>query len=223
MIEWWGPILVEYYAGTEGNGATFIASEDWLHASGLGRPRRASASCTSSTRTATTSRPTTEGTIYFASGRAVRVPQRPGEDREARDSRAAALDARRRRLRRRRRLPVPDRSQGVHDHLGRREHLSAGDRGRARHPPEGRRRRRVRHPRRGLRRAGEGGRAADRRRRADPTTRRASSSRYAASALAGFKVPRSIDFEAELPRLPTGKLYKRMLRDRYMGKTTTIV
>ena len=29
------------------------------------------------------------------------------------------------------------------------------------------------------------------------------------------KCPRSIDFEAELPRLPTGKLYKRLLRDRY--------
>lgn len=31
------------------------------------------------------------------------------------------------------------------------------------------------------------------------------------------KVPRSIDFDAELPRLPTGKLYKRVLRDRYWG------
>ncbi len=29
------------------------------------------------------------------------------------------------------------------------------------------------------------------------------------------KSPRSIDFEAELPRLPTGKLYKRLLKDRY--------
>ena len=29
------------------------------------------------------------------------------------------------------------------------------------------------------------------------------------------KCPRSIDFEEELPRLPTGKLYKRQLRDRY--------
>jgi long-chain acyl-CoA synthetase len=37
-------------------------------------------------------------------------------------------------------------------------------------------------------------------------------------------MPRSIDFEAELPRLPTGKLYKRILRDRYWGKgDTTIV
>jgi long-chain acyl-CoA synthetase len=33
--------------------------------------------------------------------------------------------------------------------------------------------------------------------------------------LARQKVPRSIDFEVELPRLPTGKLYKRILRDRY--------
>lgn len=33
--------------------------------------------------------------------------------------------------------------------------------------------------------------------------------------LAGYKVPRSIDFEAELPRHPSGKLYIRRLRDRY--------
>ena len=29
------------------------------------------------------------------------------------------------------------------------------------------------------------------------------------------KCPRSVDFDAALPRLPTGKLYKRVLRDRY--------
>jgi long-chain acyl-CoA synthetase len=33
--------------------------------------------------------------------------------------------------------------------------------------------------------------------------------------LAGYKVPRSIDFEAELPRHESGKLYIRHLRDRY--------
>lgn len=32
------------------------------------------------------------------------------------------------------------------------------------------------------------------------------------------KCPRSVDFEEELPRLPTGKLYKRLLRDRYWGE-----
>jgi long-chain acyl-CoA synthetase len=39
--------------------------------------------------------------------------------------------------------------------------------------------------------------------------------------LAHIKCPRSIDFEEELPRLPTGKLYKRLLRDRYWGERTS--
>jgi long-chain acyl-CoA synthetase len=33
--------------------------------------------------------------------------------------------------------------------------------------------------------------------------------------LAGYKVPRSVDFESELPRTAAGKLYVRRLRDRY--------
>ena len=38
MIDWWGPILVEYYAGTEGNGATVITSQQWLgHRGSVGR------------------------------------------------------------------------------------------------------------------------------------------------------------------------------------------
>ena len=31
-------------------------------------------------------------------------------------------------------------------------------------------------------------------------------------------VPEAVDFADELPRLPTGKLYKRILRDTYWGK-----
>ncbi|AUC94377.1 acyl-CoA synthetase [Bradyrhizobium sp. SK17] len=47
---------------------------------------------------------------------------------------------------------------------------------------------------------------------------------FCAGSLSRQKVPRSVDFEAELPRLPTGKLYKRLLRDRYWGnKTSRIV
>lgn len=38
---------------------------------------------------------------------------------------------------------------------------------------------------------------------------------YARERLAGYKVPRSIDFEETLPRHPSGKLYTRRLRDRY--------
>ena len=53
MIEWWGPILHEYYAGTEGNGFVYCNSDQWLaHPGTVGQPR-ATASCTSATTTAT--------------------------------------------------------------------------------------------------------------------------------------------------------------------------
>ncbi len=39
MIEWWGPIIHEYYAGTEGNGLAYCNSEDWLaHKGTVGKP-----------------------------------------------------------------------------------------------------------------------------------------------------------------------------------------
>ena len=39
MIEWWGPIIIEYYAGSEGIGMTMLGSEDWLaHPGSVGRP-----------------------------------------------------------------------------------------------------------------------------------------------------------------------------------------
>jgi long-chain acyl-CoA synthetase len=41
--------------------------------------------------------------------------------------------------------------------------------------------------------------------------------------VARYKLPRSIDFVAELPRDPSGKLYKRKLRDPYwQGRATAI-
>jgi long-chain acyl-CoA synthetase len=38
---------------------------------------------------------------------------------------------------------------------------------------------------------------------------------HARACLAGYKVPRSVDFVESFPRTPTGKLYKRLLRDPY--------
>ncbi len=46
---------------------------------------------------------------------------------------------------------------------------------------------------------------------------------YTREHIAHFKCPRSVDFEDALPRLPTGKLYKRLLKDRYWGKESKIV
>lgn len=39
MIDWWGPIIWEYYGGTEGGVLTSVSSEDWLARPGtVGRP-----------------------------------------------------------------------------------------------------------------------------------------------------------------------------------------
>ena len=34
MIDWWGPVLLEYYASTEGAGMTIVTSQDWLEKPG---------------------------------------------------------------------------------------------------------------------------------------------------------------------------------------------
>jgi acyl-CoA synthetase (AMP-forming)/AMP-acid ligase II len=41
---------------------------------------------------------------------------------------------------------------------------------------------------------------------------------FCRASLSPIKCPRSIDFRAELPRTPTGKLLKRLLRDAYWPK-----
>jgi fatty-acyl-CoA synthase len=38
---------------------------------------------------------------------------------------------------------------------------------------------------------------------------------YCRQRLASFKCPRTVDFDAALPRQPTGKLHKQLLRGRY--------
>lgn len=47
---------------------------------------------------------------------------------------------------------------------------------------------------------------------------------YCRSRLATYKCPRTIEFERELPRDPNGKLYKRRIRDRYwQGRASRIL
>ncbi|MDA1076496.1 MAG: AMP-binding protein, partial [Proteobacteria bacterium] len=39
MIDWWGPVIFEYYAGTEGNGFVQLNSQEWMaHKGSVGRP-----------------------------------------------------------------------------------------------------------------------------------------------------------------------------------------
>ena len=73
-------------------------------------------------------------------------------------------------------------------------------------------------------RGGQGRRAADRHGATRARSSSASCSQFCREHLAHYKCPRTIDFDAELPRQPTGKLYKRLLRDRYWtGKESRIV
>jgi long-chain acyl-CoA synthetase len=44
---------------------------------------------------------------------------------------------------------------------------------------------------------------------------------YCRAHIAGYKCPRSVDFDPELPRDPNGKLYKRHVRDRYWQQRTS--
>jgi acyl-CoA synthetase (AMP-forming)/AMP-acid ligase II len=47
---------------------------------------------------------------------------------------------------------------------------------------------------------------------------------YCRAHLAGYKCPRTVEFDPQLPRDPNGKLYKRRIRDRYwQGRTSRIV
>ncbi|MEP2284991.1 MAG: acyl-CoA synthase, partial [Nitratireductor sp.] len=45
---------------------------------------------------------------------------------------------------------------------------------------------------------------------------------FAAARLASYKRPRSVDFATDLPRLPTGKIVRRTVRDRYWDKDKKI-
>lgn len=45
---------------------------------------------------------------------------------------------------------------------------------------------------------------------------------FAAQHLAGYKRPRSVDFVAELPRMPSGKVLRRVIRDGYWEGTKKI-
>ena len=79
MIDWWGPVLNEYYAGTEGNRHVLhrLGTSGWRTRFGGQRGVRRAAYLRRARRALP---PRTEGVVYFAGGGRSRLSQRPGED-----------------------------------------------------------------------------------------------------------------------------------------------
>ncbi len=225
MIEWWGPIISEYYAGSEGNGSTFIDSKQWLEKPGsVGRPMGATVHIVDEQGN---DLPVGEtGAVYFSGAGDFEYHNAPEKTADSKlpGGRSTLGDVGY--LDEDGFLFLTDRKaymiisggvniypQEIEDHLI--THPKVADVAVFGVPNVdfGEEVKAVVQPMPGF----EIGSAAH-----DGLSDELIA--FCREALAGFKVPRSIDFEAELPRLPTGKLYKRLLRDRYWGKESgTIV
>jgi acyl-CoA synthetase (AMP-forming)/AMP-acid ligase II len=217
MIAWWGPVIREYYAGTEGNGFTFISSEDWLtHKGSVGRALNAVIHICDENGDEVAVR--TEGTVYFESESQFSYHNDPEKTRESRHPQHPSWsmlgdvgwideDGF---------LYLTDRksfmiiSGGVNIYPQEIENLL------------------VSHPK-VADAAVIGGPDEDLGERviavvqpldmADANDAFADELKtYLRQSLSGVKMPRQIDFLEELPRHATGKLYKRLLRDEYWAR-----
>jgi long-chain acyl-CoA synthetase len=81
MIDWWGPVIWEYYAGTEGNGVTIVLA-GMAGAPGHRGPRGGGRAEDLRRRIGAELPAGETGTVYFCQRPAVRVPQRPRQDRQ---------------------------------------------------------------------------------------------------------------------------------------------
>lgn len=67
MLDWWGPVLYEYYSGTEANGSTAISPEEWLtHKGSVGKAIHGEIHILDDAGKEMS--PGQTGTVYFAKG-----------------------------------------------------------------------------------------------------------------------------------------------------------
>jgi acyl-CoA synthetase (AMP-forming)/AMP-acid ligase II len=215
MIEWWGPVLHEYYAGTEGNGFVYCNSEMWLaHPGTVGMP----IACTIHVLDEDGNEvPQGEsGTIYFEGGNTFEYHNDPTKTASSRTDKGWSTLGDVGYLDGDGFLYLTDRkaymiiSGGVNVYPQEAEnvlidHPAVVDVAVFGVPNED---------------FGEEVKAV-----VQPVTMPADEDAAAAlereliafcrEHLADVKCPRSVDFREELPRHPTGKLYKRLLKDEY--------
>ncbi len=211
MLEWWGPIIHEYYAGTEDIGSTYITPEEWLaHPGSVGRPL---GECHILDEDGEERPPGESGVVWFGGGRPFEYHNDPEKTASVTNDRGWRTLGDIGYLDDDGYLYLTDRrahmiiSGGVNIYPQEAENVLAG------HPavadvavigvpdPE----------------MGEAVRAVVQ--PVDPAAAgpdlEAELLAYCRSELATYKCPRQVDFVTELPRDPNGKLYKRLLRERY--------
>ena len=82
MLQWWGPVVWEYYSGSERNGATVISPEEWMtHQGSVGRA--VSGELRIVGEDANVCPPRKEGLVYFANGPAFEYHNDPAKTADA--------------------------------------------------------------------------------------------------------------------------------------------
>ncbi|MFB4314368.1 acyl-CoA synthetase [Actinomadura sp. 21ATH] len=217
MISWWGPVLHEYYAGTEGNCFVYTNSDDWLaHKGTVGRPLLGRIHVCGEDGAELP--PGESGTLYFGEGPEFEYHGDPAKTEASRDpwghgwttlGDVGYVDEDGF-------LYLTDRKSYMIISGGVNIYPQEAENALAVHPkvadvavfgvpdPE----------------MGEAVKAVVQ--PVDPAAAgpdlEAELIAYCRDHLAHYKCPRSIDFRDELPRHPTGKLYKRLLKDEYWNR-----
>jgi long-chain acyl-CoA synthetase len=216
MIGWWGPKIYEYYAGTEGNGFCQLNSEEWLaHKGSVGKPLLGTLHILD--EEGNELGPGEEGAIYFESASSFEYHNDPEKTASSRDPKGRGWST------------LGDIGKVDDDgylYLTDRKAYMIISGGVNIYPQEAENVLTM-HPKVldvaviGVPNEdfGEEVKAvvqpmdmAD----AGPELERELIA-FCKEHLAGVKCPRTVDFREELPRHPTGKLYKRLLRDEYWG------
>jgi len=220
MIDWWGPIIYEYYAGSEGNGSTLIDSHEWLTKPGsVGQARLGHVHICDDEGNDLS--PGEIGGVYFSGGGTYQYHKSP--------EKTAASS-----------LPGGRTTLGDVGYIDEDGYLFLTDRkahmiisGGVNIYPQEIEDAMIAHPAVadvavfGVPDPDMGEQVKAVVQPAIDVTADGELERellaFTRDAIAHYKAPKSIDFLDELPRLPTGKLYKRLLRDRYWGETNTTI
>jgi long-chain acyl-CoA synthetase len=214
MIQWWGPIIHEYYGGTEGNGFVACNSKEWLaHKGTVGRAMLGKLKILDEEGRELPPGEDNVGAVYFADGPVFEYHNDPDKTAGSRSRQGWSTLGDVGYVDKDGFLHLTDRkaymiiSGGVNIYPQEIENLL------------------VTHPKVAdaavfgvpNEEFGEEVKAV-----VQPTDWNEAGPPLALeligfckASMSHIKCPRSVDFERELPRHPTGKLYKRLLRDKY--------